>query len=200
MLSSMVAFLWPDMLQGETFADAGAHSEAAERRSALLVRAGNGKWLVCTATTDAQWAALCKTVEQPEWSSEFPSRAYMLKHKKEIAERLTRLWSGKGRDDVLTALRQADVPCGPVNTLEEMLADPQVAASESWMLATRPGLGRVREPGPMVRLGNQERPAGSLPAPRLGEHTQAVVSELVDGFDASRDAEAHAGGTGGLEA
>ncbi len=88
-------------------------------------------------------------------------------------------------------LNRAGVPCGRVMDLADVFADPQVLAQDMVLEAEHPGHGRVRMTGFPVKLS--ATPARlRRPAPRLGEHTDAVLREL--GYDAARVAELRANG------
>jgi crotonobetainyl-CoA:carnitine CoA-transferase CaiB-like acyl-CoA transferase len=74
-------------------------------------------------------------------------------------------------------LNRAGVPCGRVMDLAEVFADPQVQAQEMVVEIEHPGHGPVRMTGFPVKLSGT--PARlRLPAPALGEHTDAVLAEL----------------------
>jgi CoA:oxalate CoA-transferase len=88
-------------------------------------------------------------------------------------------------------LNAAGVPCGRVMNLAEVFADPQVQAQEMVLEAEHPGHGRVRMTGFPVKLS--ATPARlRRPAPRLGEHTDAVLTEL--GYPPERIAALRAAG------
>jgi crotonobetainyl-CoA:carnitine CoA-transferase CaiB-like acyl-CoA transferase len=74
-------------------------------------------------------------------------------------------------------LNAAGVPCGPVNTVAEVFADPQVLAQEMVMDVTHPGHGVVRMLGFPMKFS--ELPCRvRRPAPALGEHSDEVLAEL----------------------
>jgi crotonobetainyl-CoA:carnitine CoA-transferase CaiB-like acyl-CoA transferase len=82
-------------------------------------------------------------------------------------------------------LNRAGVPCGRVMNLAEVFSDPQVRAQEMVLEVEHPGHGPVRMTGFPVKLS--ATPARiRRPAPGLGEHTEAVLTEL--GYDAARRA------------
>jgi crotonobetainyl-CoA:carnitine CoA-transferase CaiB-like acyl-CoA transferase len=71
------------------------------------------------------------------------------------------------------------VPCAPVLTRRELLADPQVAANGLIVEFDQPGLGRIRQARPAARF---ERTPAEIrrPAPAIGEHTSEILAELGD--------------------
>jgi CoA:oxalate CoA-transferase len=86
-------------------------------------------------------------------------------------------------------LNRAGVPCGRVMDLEGVFTDPQVIAQVMALEIEHPGYGPVRVTGFPIKLS--ATPARvRRPAPRLGEHTDAILTEL--GYDAARLAELRA--------
>jgi len=92
----------------------------------------------------------------------------------------------------LERLQQARIPCGPVNNFAQALRDPQVLARDMVVDIPLPGGGQVRVPGNPVKVGTDASRRHTAP-PRLGEHTDAVLSGLP-GYDASRLAALRAAG------
>jgi crotonobetainyl-CoA:carnitine CoA-transferase CaiB-like acyl-CoA transferase len=96
-------------------------------------------------------------------------------------ERLRPLIDGRIGEATVEAwierLNAAGVPCGRVMSLAEVFSDPQVLAQEMVLEVEHPGHGPVQMTGFPVKLG--ATPAQlRRPAPRLGEHTEAVLREL----------------------
>jgi CoA:oxalate CoA-transferase len=74
----------------------------------------------------------------------------------------------------LAIMEKADVPCGPINTIDQVVADPQVQARGMITTIHHPGAGAVRLPSSPVRLSRTPSRT-DRPAPRLGEHTAEVL-------------------------
>lgn len=92
----------------------------------------------------------------------------------------------------LERLQQARIPCGPVNNFAQALGDPQVLARDMVVDIPLPGGGQIRAPGNPVKVGTDSSRKHTAP-PRLGEHTDVVLSGLP-GYDASRLAALRAAG------
>src|SRR5262249_37311265 len=76
----------------------------------------------------------------------------------------------------LAELEAADIPCGPVNPLADLPSDAQLAAVDFFPLAEHPSEGPIRMVRPPVRFGDADW-ALRQPAPRLGEHSCAILRE-----------------------
>lgn len=85
----------------------------------------------------------------------------------------------------LARLREARIPCGPVNDFAAALSDPQLLARNMVVEVELPGGSKVRMPGNSVKLDGCADPAQPSPPPRLGEHTDAVLGNLP-GYDDAR--------------
>lgn len=84
----------------------------------------------------------------------------------------------RGTAEWMAALEAADVPCGPINTLDQVYADPQVIARGAVEVATRPDGVSVKLTSSPVRM-SQTQPAMRLAPPALGQDTDSVLRELL---------------------
>jgi len=74
-------------------------------------------------------------------------------------------------------MRAADIPCGPINQVDEILNDPHVKARGMIVELEHPVAGLVRSLGNPVKLSATPA-AYRLPPPTLGQHTAEVLGEL----------------------
>jgi crotonobetainyl-CoA:carnitine CoA-transferase CaiB-like acyl-CoA transferase len=96
-----------------------------------------------------------------------------------LSAALSVLTSRFTRDDLLARLAAAHVPAGPINSLAEVFADPQVIARGMRVDTASAAAQSGRIPGvrtPIVIDGRQM--ASARPAPRLGEHTAEILREI----------------------
>src|SRR5207248_10598296 len=93
--------------------------------------------------------------------------------------------------DVVRRLREANVPVGPINALDEVFADPVVRHLGLVAEVDHPTAGRVRAPGIPVRLSGTP-PSVRRHPPELGEHTDQILEEL--GFTSAEVAKLRADG------
>jgi len=103
--------------------------------------------------------------------------AERVKRREELRARIEAVLSTAPAEVWIARLNAAGVPCGPVNSLAEAMADPQVEALGMLLEADHPGHGPVRMTGFPMRL--EATPCAlRRPAPELGEHTAEVLAEL----------------------
>ena len=85
----------------------------------------------------------------------------------------------------LERLREARIPCGPVNNFEQALNDAQVLARDMVVEVPLKSGARVRMPGNPIKLSGADQGRAFPRPPELGENTRQVLGEFV-GYDADR--------------
>ena len=88
----------------------------------------------------------------------------------------------KTTSEWLEELTALDIPCGPVNTIEQVAQNPQVVAREAIAEMTHPVLGTVKTTDTPIRLSRTSATLDRT-APELGQHTDEALTELL-GLDA----------------
>ena len=76
------------------------------------------------------------------------------------------------------ALNKAGVPCGPINTIDQTFADPQVQHLGIARPIDHPKLGPLEAVGQPIHMSRYPQPEKLAPTPDLGQHTGAVLAEL----------------------
>jgi len=141
------------------------------------------------------WDALLEALELPEVGADprFATFADRLANKTALIALLKSRFQQRTTAEWLARMR-GRVPCAPVNTLAEALVDEQVLARDMIIEVEHPELGTIREvASPIKTPGAVTSPA---PAPRLGQHTDAILTSLL-GYAPERIAALRAGGAFG---
>ena len=136
---------------------------------------GDGQTLVIGAV-DRSWLRLCSILEiDLSGESRFATEYERFRHRKELAEILQQRFVTASRDHWIAALRDAGVPCGPVNTIDAVMSDPQF--QERGIFPKDP----VRHGEPVIvntPVIADGAPRARGRAPRLGESAAALLGEL----------------------
>ncbi|HET6948247.1 MAG TPA: CoA transferase, partial [bacterium] len=111
----------------------------------------------------------------------YATNRHRVAHRKELVGHLAGLLRRKTTRQWTEAFDAAGVPCGPILTVEEVFADPQVAQRSMLQEVDHATVGRVKQTGLPVKLSDTPGRIRSAP-PALGQHTESVLSEL--GLDA----------------
>jgi crotonobetainyl-CoA:carnitine CoA-transferase CaiB-like acyl-CoA transferase len=85
----------------------------------------------------------------------------------------------KSSADWLELLNQRGIPCGPINNLDQVFADPQVRHRGLQFDLAHPTAGRVASVANPIKL-SQTPIEYQLPPPMLGQHTDEVLGRLLD--------------------
>jgi succinyl-CoA:(S)-malate CoA-transferase subunit A/succinyl-CoA:(S)-malate CoA-transferase subunit B len=112
------------------------------------------KWVAIACTTDKMFHRLAVAMERPELAAaeRFGAQANRLAAR-ETVDRLVAAWSGSlQRDEVMRRCLAAEVPIGPLNTITDIVNDPQFAARENLIEINDPDLGPITVPNVLPRL------------------------------------------------
>lgn len=166
-------------------ADYGATGESHGRRGNEnphispnnLYRTRDGRWLALPASTDQMWRRLVGAMGTPELAVH-DSMADRIEHRAEIEGRVSSFVAAHDLESLTGILDRAGVAHGPVNTAADICADPHVRARGSVVEVSDDSSGRTRlVQGSAGRFSGFEQTVGHT-APRLGEHTSAVLRDL----------------------
>jgi formyl-CoA transferase len=137
------------------------------------------------ASGDALWTRFCKAIGWQEALAEpdYATGALRSKNRKVLNERLGAITRTKPSAHWLAALNQAGVPCGPINDIAGVFAEPQTQHLGIARAVHHPTLGDIRVVGQPINMSAAPQPEVLRPTPELGEHTDAILAGL--GYDAA---------------
>ena len=138
----------------------------------------DGRWLfLVMVETDRYWPPLCRAIGRPELEGDprFAGAEARAQHAAALVEILDAVFRAHPLAAWEQRLRDQPIIWAPVRTMEEAVADPQVAAMEYLPTLRHPTAGEFRTVAPPFRLSESEvGPRG--PAPELGADTEAVLA------------------------
>ena len=129
---------------------------------------------------EKQWQALCALIGRTDLAADerLASGQGRSVHHHELVEPAIGEWtSARTTADCMALLLESDIPAGPVNTAEDVVNCPQVAARKMLIDVEDDVVGSFKVVGNPIVLGESASIGGRVP--RLGEHTSAVLEELL---------------------
>ena len=183
MLEAAVAFV-PDAFSNFTRMqiDNQPRTRVASSQS-YAFRCGDGKLLALHLSSPQKfWESFVDVIDRPDLKDDarFATRDARVRNYAILEKELAEILAGKDRLYWVTKLERADVPFAPVQTVAEVLEDPQIKHLETFYEQVHPTEGPltlVRRP--VLIDGN--RGIASRPPPTLGEHTSEILAELDSG-------------------
>jgi crotonobetainyl-CoA:carnitine CoA-transferase CaiB-like acyl-CoA transferase len=175
-LLTYMGTMW--LTNGELPQPPGSSHEYTVPWQAFAVKDG---YVVVATRQDAFWIKLCQALGEPDLAGDprFATNQARVENRAILVPRLEAILAKKTVDEWMALFKQFDVPAAPVNNLDRAFAEPPVAERNMIVEYDHPTVGKVRLPGNPIRMSGMEGTI-SKPAPRLGEHTDAVLSGLLN--------------------
>ena len=174
-LTSYIGTLY--LTSGELPAPQGSAHEFTVPWQAFRAQDG---YVVIATRQENFWRKLTAVLGEPGLAEDprFVTNPKRLENRVGLVPIIERILRTRTVADWLERLRAAEVPAAPVNNLDGAFAAPPVAERDMIVEYDPPDVGKVRRPGnPIRKAGAPATP--SRPAPRLGEHTDEVLRDLL---------------------
>ena len=134
------------------------------------------KYLNVCVPNNKFWSAFCSALDRPTWANDprFAANAQRIANRAELIKLLAVRFREHARDHWVKRLHASDIPAGPVNTIDEVVADAYLAEVGMIEKMAHAVCGPIVLPGIPIRLSDTPG-AVRLPPPTLGEHNDAVL-------------------------
>ena len=155
--------------QGNDHPSIAPYETIQAKDGAVIVAVGNPRL----------WVQFCDALGVPDLcqDSRFQTNTARLAHRDQLRAALQPVFDTMGVDELIGRLEAHNVPCGRVRSISGALTDPQVAARDMLLEMDYPTVGTIKLLGNPVKLSRTPYSIRLAP-PKLGEHTEEVVSDL----------------------
>lgn len=136
--------------------------------------------IILAVGNDDQFARFCGVANCPELADDerFRTNSGRVRNRAELMPIIMRLIKQRTRSEWITALERAGVPCGPINTIAEVFANPQVKARGMCVNVLHSGSGQIPLVGSPMKF-SRSLLNDRTPPPQLGEHNSQVLSGIL---------------------
>jgi CoA:oxalate CoA-transferase len=151
----------PSITPFEAFATANGH---------IVIAAGN----------DDLFARLCTAIAREELATDtrFASNEQRTQNNVALKIDLERTLTRQPSSHWLALFEEAGIPCGPIQDVAQVLADPQIAARNMVVTANDPAAGPLRMAGNPIKLSAFDDPPTRAPAPELDADRARILGEI----------------------
>ena len=174
LLTYIAQYFWAD---GRVPGRVGSGHASVVPYQAFPTRDGH---LVVAVFAEKFWAGFCRAIARPDLAADprFDSNVKRVERRGELVPILEAIFPAAATAEWLDRLQREGVPAAPINAVDQVLSDPQVRLRDMVVELEHPRLGRVRTLGTPIK-GADDAPFRPAPPPGLGEHTDAVLRELL---------------------
>jgi CoA:oxalate CoA-transferase len=137
--------------------------------------------IAIAAGNDDIWARVCKVMGREELvrDARFLTNPLRVQHVDEMTAEMEKSLAARPSHEWLDALEAEGVPCGPINTVADVMSDPQVLSRNMIIETLDPDLGPIKMQGNPVKLSAHDDPKTRSPAPDLDADRDAILKELL---------------------
>jgi len=175
---------WAAVMAGQYFATGERPARLGNRHANIVpyqVFKASDKYLIVAVGTPVQWRRFCDSLDLSEAIRDdlrYADNAARLKNREQLCEIIESVLVSNTAEYWLARLRLAEIPAGPVNALDEALADPQVLHRNMVVKLEHPS-GELKVLGNPLHFSDTKVAYRRRP-PLLGEHTTELLEQLVD--------------------
>jgi formyl-CoA transferase len=124
------------------------------------------------------WKDICSVIGKPEWITDpdYATPSARLPRLKQVFATVEAWTMQRSKFEAMAAFNKHDIPCGPILSMEELIAEPSLRATGTVVEVDHPTRGQYLTVGNPIKLSDS--PTDVKRSPLLGEHTAEVLAEL----------------------
>ena len=136
--------------------------------------------MILAMGNDSQFASFCKATGKPEWADDprFKASASRSENRGTLIALMRQLTVTRNTADWIALLETVGVPCGPINTIADVFADPQVQSRGMQISMAHPSAGEIPLVASPIRLSGTPVQYRTAP-PELGQDTRQVLADVL---------------------
>ena len=136
-------------------------------------------FFIVGAPNEGLWRRLCPAIGHDELTDDpkFRTNTDRVEHREELISILSEHFRTRTTAEWVELIGNAGVPCGPINRVSDVVADPQVLARDMMVSVPHPQVPDLKMPGCPLKLADMPPTVRRYP-PLLGEHNETVLAEL----------------------
>lgn len=144
--------------------------------------AEDGKFVIC-AGNDTLFLLMADALGSPQMAlkPEFLTNDLRVQNRAQLVKDVEKITTSKPMQHWIDALNEAGVPCAPINTIDRLFSNPQLLARNMIVKVKGEGDRAVRTAGNPIKMSTMSEidPESPIRAPRLNEHREAILAELM---------------------
>ncbi len=137
--------------------------------------------IILAVGNQGQFERLCQLLGKPEWLEDqcYNSNSARVENRQQLCTQISQLLEQRSSEDWLTALEQQQIPCGPINNLEQVFADPQLLARNMLVNIKDDRSGEITLPANPINYSRSQINY-SMPPPQLGSSTESILADYLE--------------------
>ena len=139
----------------------------------------DGKYINVAVGSERIWERFCQGMEREDLKDhpDYATNSVRVNNRGAMVSMLQEIFLTRPVAEWVKALQAANVPCGPINDLADVFADPQVLARNMYLEMAHPTLGSIKQTGLPIKFSLTPGGLDRHP-PLLGEHNQEILKSL----------------------
>ncbi len=139
----------------------------------------DGKYINIAVGSERLWQRFCAAMgrEDLQEDPDYAENGDRVRNRSKLVPLLQKEFLKKPTAEWVAQIEAGGVPCGPINELSDVFADPQVLDRNMLLEVAHPTLGTVKQAGIPIKYSRTEGDI-RLPPPLLGEHTRELLTQI----------------------